>query len=150
MNARDRKKSTRKTHCKNGHPRTPENLFANNSCKECGRIQTAAWQQANPDKVKVYNERRQLKKTPEGSRAYELLRKYGLSYECYLRMLTEQHGRCAICQRLMDAPKVDHDHETGIVRQLLCNECNAGIGFLREDTNIIESALKYLRRWGKG
>jgi hypothetical protein len=147
MNARDRKKSIRKTHCKNGHPRTADNLFANNSCKKCAAIATKAWRQAHPEKVKTYNEQHQLKKTPESTRAYEIMRKYGLSYERYLQMLAEQKGCCMICHRLMDAPKVDHDHDTGQVRDLLCNECNAGIGFFREDASIMESALAYLKKW---
>jgi hypothetical protein len=139
----------RKTHCKNGHPRTPENLFANNSCKACSGAATKAWQQAHPERVKAYNDehQRQKKANPEGVRAYWLMNRYGLSLERYKQMLVVQDGKCAICKRLMDKPKVDHDHETGQTRDLLCNECNAGIGFLRDDLHIAVSAVEYLTRW---
>jgi hypothetical protein len=63
------------------------------------------------------------------------LRKYGLTSEAYEDMKTQQGGVCACCG---DPPKgralhVDHDHQTGAVRQLLCARCNSAIGVLEHD-----------------
>ena len=142
-------KGSRQTHCKNGHPRIPENLFANNSCKECAKTSNKQWRDAHPEQVQRYARRRDEWRTshPDHRKDYWLQSKYGISQADYERMLAEQNGQCAICFRLMDKPKVDHNHETGEVRQLLCNECNCGIGFLREDTILVASALKYLEKW---
>lgn len=74
--------------------------------------------------------------------------KYGVTVEAYTELLERQNGRCAICgsfpiTRLLG---VDHNHETGKVRGLLCHECNVAIGFLQEDPDILNSAINYLRR----
>lgn len=48
----------------------------------------------------------------------------------YESMLTGQAGRCAICREPMLRPCVDHDHVTGRVRALLCNDCNLTLGWI--------------------
>jgi hypothetical protein len=67
----------------------------------------------------------------------------GRSYE---EMFAEQDGKCAICgcisERRLD---VDHCHKTGHVRALLCNDCNPGIGRLKDDPDRCEAAARYLR-----
>jgi len=72
-------------------------------------------------------------------------RAYGLSDEDFGAMYRDQGGRCAICEdetRL----NVDHDHETGKVRGLLCRRCNVALGFLRDDPELADLAAAYLRR----
>jgi hypothetical protein len=73
--------------------------------------------------------------------------KYNFSRE-QLRALTEaQQNRCAICDCPPDADQVlhlDHDHESGEARGLLCMHCNIGIGFLRDDPDLLERAYDYL------
>jgi hypothetical protein len=59
--------------------------------------------------------------------------RYGITIEDYDRILISQDGRCAICLRppLPDRRlDVDHDHESGVVRGLLCPQCNRGLGHL--------------------
>lgn len=68
-------------------------------------------------------------------------------------MLAEQHGVCAICKMpehkinhmtgKIDPLSVDHDHKTGDVRALLCNECNRALGNMREDPERIRALLRY-------
>lgn len=73
--------------------------------------------------------------------------KYGLTPEEYLAMYQEQGGCCAICSRELDFDadiKVDHHHESGRVRKMLCHDCNTGIGYLKEDPVILHSAIEYL------
>lgn len=74
------------------------------------------------------------------------LKKYGLTIESYEELLTKQEGRCAVCRHEVEGLlHVDHDHETGRVRGLLCRECNRGIGLLGDSLEILESAVQYLR-----
>lgn len=77
-----------------------------------------------------------------------LWRTYGLTVEQFEALLLSQDGRCAICENEIepDDPRthVDHCHETGAVRGILCHWCNVGIGSLREDLLILSNAIKYL------
>lgn len=78
--------------------------------------------------------------------------------EQFNAMLQDQNGCCAICDRHITefgegrgkTLGVDHNHDTGVVRGLLCHACNAGIGLLREDVSLLERAIKYLRHHKKG
>jgi hypothetical protein len=99
--------------------------------------------------VSEYNALRKHQKlnNPESVRAYWLKSRYGIGLDEYNHMLALQGGKCAICERVMDSPKLDHNHETGEPRQLLCNNCNCGIGFLQDDRVVVAKALAYLERW---
>lgn len=85
-------------------------------------------------------------------REYQLKRKYGLSIEDYNDLLTKQGGVCAICKGLPSKSfrwfAVDHDHQTGLVRGLLCQRCNGGLGYIESEFHA--KALTYLEeavRW---
>lgn len=81
-------------------------------------------------------------------------RLYGLRPEEYSSRLATQGGVCAICGEppVADGPRpglsVDHDHQTGENRGLLCSRCNAGIGNLRDDPRLLRAAAAYLESWG--
>jgi hypothetical protein len=88
-------------------------------------------------------------------RKAESLKQYGLTLESYDELLQEQGGVCKIC--LTDDPRgqskagrfyVDHNHRTGQVRGLLCNDCNTAIGLLKDSPAIAEVAHQYLLREG--
>jgi hypothetical protein len=78
-----------------------------------------------------------------GSRTYHLKRRYGISAQDADAMLVEQDGLCAIC-RAAPAVHVDHDHETGAVRALLCFNCNGGLGQFRDDPWLLHTAAFYV------
>lgn len=84
------------------------------------------------------------------------LRKYGLTLAQYRKMGRDQNGKCAICLRTQKrALAVDHHHESGRVRKLLCGSCNALIGMAHERTDILLAAIAYLDKhnhsgYGKG
>jgi hypothetical protein len=73
---------------------------------------------------------------------------YGIGYAEYLTMLEAQNGCCAICGTNdtggRKAFHVDHCHNTGKVRGLLCGNCNSGIGNLRDDIELLKRAIQYL------
>ena len=72
-----------------------------------------------------------------------LLSRYGLAVEEYVELAVRQNWACAICGstgRLL----VDHDHETGSIRGLLCNRCNAGLGFFAEKAHLLLKAAAYV------
>lgn len=79
------------------------------------------------------------------SRHYHLRQRYGAGADDIHRLIDAQGGWCVICRR-RPATQVDHDHTTGEIRGILCLYCNAGMGALRDDPDIIASAIEYLER----
>lgn len=74
--------------------------------------------------------------------------KYGITEEDFLSLYVEQMGRCAICLDECDRDKIhiDHNHETGEVRGLLCGSCNRAIGYLKDNPLVVFRAFEYLSR----
>ena len=81
--------------------------------------------------------------------------KYGISYSEYEQMVITCGNKCQICnqeEKIIDKRRgklkrlaVDHCHETGKVRGLLCFQCNRAIGGFKDDIKLLESAIKYLK-----
>jgi hypothetical protein len=80
-----------------------------------------------------------------GYRTYHLSRRYGIKAEEADCLLELQNGLCAICG-VAAADHVDHDHETGAVRQLLCFNCNGGLGQFKDDPGVLRAAADYVER----
>ena len=122
----------------------------NRRCKDCRNARNREHVARNRER-RAETMTRWRRDDPEryvaAQRAYKL-RAYGLTTEAYDALLLAQLGRCAICG---DPEKdgwdlaVDHDHDSGRVRGLLCRRCNVGIGLLRDDARIVAAAAEYLR-----
>jgi hypothetical protein len=133
-------------------------------CKQCNlearRLKNAADPQPNRDRVKRWqaaNRERYRAKQREyaksGRRALAnrksyLKRKYGISVEEYERMLERQNGRCAVCRQPPTGVSlhVDHDHESGRIRGLLCFTCNNSLGDMKDSEDRLAAAIDYLGR----
>jgi len=78
-------------------------------------------------------------------RSSQLKAKYGMSIEEYDVLLRAQNGRCKICRtgdvRMLS---VDHCHDTGTIRGLLCLKCNSGLGMFNDDPALLRKATQYL------
>lgn len=121
----------------------------------------AAYREANRDELAEKSRNRYGNKTPaerkEANRAYALKHEYGLTVEQYDHMLAEQGGVCALCSRPPGVRllAVDHDHDTGRVRGLLCVRCNTALGSLGDNEEGLLRAVAYLRgkhatgEWGQ-
>lgn len=80
---------------------------------------------------------------------YDLKSKYGMTLGQFFMMLAEQKYKCAICKKpfpIRSSIKVDHDHSTGMVRGLLCNSCNNGLGRFKDNPATLLRAAKYLMK----
>ena len=71
--------------------------------------------------------------------------RYGITLEAFDAQVAQQNGHCAICGIIPDRVRlsVDHDHETGMIRGLLCRRCNMALWFV-EQTGWVDRALAYL------
>lgn len=101
-------------------------------CKDCSRSHQRSYQKHKSEDVI----------------SYQLNRKYGIDSEVYKQMLDEQQGRCRICNTHQDdltrRLAVDHCHETGKVRGLLCAPCNTALGNFKDNTELLNNAINYL------
>jgi len=112
-------------------------------CKECARRIGTEWRRDHPQdsEAKRHHKRAQN------------FRQYGITIEVYEEMLGRQGGVCAVCEQPETHTRngkvrlltVDHDHETGRVRGLLCSKCNFAIGLCDDDPELLEAAAAYLR-----
>lgn len=99
--------------------------------------------------VALKDRRRAVKRDTERMRAAKLRREYGLTEQAFLEMRVDQHDACAICREPFDARKaicVDHCHDSGNVRGLLCHQCNTAIGFLKDNPTVCRMAAEYLEQ----
>lgn len=102
---------------------------------EMRRGYVRAYKQRHPDRVKNSDRNRMYRK------------KYGMTVAQYEQMVESQGGVCAVCQKpeTRRALAVDHNHETGATRSLLCSNCNTAIGLLQDSAELADSVASYLR-----
>jgi hypothetical protein len=116
-------------------------------CKPC--TQAYGRQRFTKPEVKAAHKGRYVRiKTIDQAykRIYHRMRKYGVTADMFYQMWNAQKGMCPICETHMRRPCVDHCHETGRIRGLLCLSCNAVLGHMRDDPDTLERAARYLRR----
>ena len=113
-------------------------------CKACHSIQVLERKNRSPEKQE-YHRKVAFKS--------HLKRTYGLDLDSYMELCIAQDYRCDICGKDSHSTYdkkgglyVDHCHKSGKIRGLLCHSCNAAIGHLQEDIEILESAIKYLEK----
>ncbi len=107
------------------------------------RARNKAWYYANRDQVLAQDKHRR-KVNPEQFRGYDLRKKYGLTLTQFRELAKAQNHKCAICLKRKKLC-VDHCHDTGRVRMLLCSDCNLGIGRLNDSPTLLLRAAKLLR-----
>jgi hypothetical protein len=84
-----------------------------------------------------------------GSRHYHLRGRYGIGADEVDELIRRQGGVCAVCRK-REAKQVDHDHETGAVRGIVCLLCNAAMGAFHDDPDLIRRAIAYVEENANG
>lgn len=109
--------------------------------------QTKRWERKNPDRVRAYRKAwTDARPGYRRQRAFaQRLRERGLDEFTYRRIAEDQQGRCGICGRERKRLVLDHCHDSGEARGLLCGTCNSGLGLLGDRIEDIQRALDYLR-----
>lgn len=111
-------------------------------CKDCASLHSRTKRLNNPNQK-------------ADDRRYNIRRKYQISIEDYDQLFASQSGLCAICLNPETALwkgeikplAVDHCHETGENRGLLCSKCNVGLGYFRESAELLKAAITYLQTY---
>lgn len=115
-------------------------------CKDCGSTsrKTSA---PGPRCATCHRERKKV--TRQAAHGRWILKTYGITSEQYEALYEAQGGTCYICQRAKGISKklaVDHDHESGFVRGLLCTACNKILGHFRDDPLAAWRTANYLQQ----
>lgn len=109
-------------------------------CKVCRKIRQREWRKANHERNRKIQSHGHLK------------RNFGISLEQYRVMHAGQNGCCAICKKpethtikgVLCTLAVDHDHDTGNIRALLCGRCNKAIGLFDDRPELLREAANYI------
>ena len=120
-----------------GHPYTEDNSYQNPSkvspeCRKCWLSYAENWRAANPERAQ-YNKRN-----------WAFRKKYGITDEEYQGLVEHQKGLCATCGLPTEKLQIDHDHETGIRRMLLCRKCNNMLGYLEKYPQLVPVLQEYM------
>jgi hypothetical protein len=135
----------------NANPTKSKPFRKRSRCKGCDKKVQSLYKKSNKEvlKIKALSYQR---KNPDKRKDYKLRWRYGASLEIYEKLLVEQGGLCAICKTNNPVNKhkkrfcIDHNHSTGKIRGLLCDNCNKGIGCLKDSKDLVLSALEYLSK----
>lgn len=125
------------------HKRTASPDGLHYMCKACASM----WQK---DKNKKNSSKKAYERAVKADAHKEssLRRHYNMSLHEFEILLEKQSSACAICGRSPDGFQrsfaVDHDHVTGVVRGILCPDCNRGLGGFHDDPGILRKAVDYL------
>ena len=119
-------------------------------CKICEKEIDRIWRKNNiereRERSKKYN-----KSNPDKVKNNQLKRNYNITLKEYNEMFEHQEGKCFICNIHQSEFKkllsVDHNHETGKVRGLLCDGCNSILGRANDNITILENAIKYIKKY---
>lgn len=149
--------------CKYGHPFVEANIYywkredgrLKRCCRTCRKLRRqdptiiGQWKEWRSSYIKTDDYRKKIS-------ARHFKKKYGLTLEDVGQLYKKQRGRCAICRsslkliipdrRGLPGFCIDHDHDTGKVRGILCNPCNWGLGQFKDDPFILGSAFRYLKK----
>lgn len=124
-------------------------------CIECGEL---TFSQKEEPRCRTHAMRLRIKRTgtvEEYRREHHLKKKYGMTAVDFQNEWDACNGLCSICETQMIMPEysrgqklhaacVDHDHDSGKFRGLLCNACNKAIGLLQDNPDVISKAWRYL------
>ena len=127
-------------------------------CKECRNVHYNDFYKKNPEKQKQKNDsqkenRQKFYSSDKGiisSRKAHLKRCFGITLEQYNKLSELQNHVCAICNSpethyRNSVLSVDHNHQTGKIRGLLCSTCNRALGLFKDNRKNLINAIKYLK-----
>lgn len=138
--------------CKEIFPATSEYFYKSKKgkfglksrCKKCRDDYNKTYRKKNYEKRRIS----ELKS--------RLFTNFGLSLKNYNKMLEKQNNVCAICgcpeknkawSGIIKRLSIDHNHKTGKIRGLLCDNCNRGLGYFKENTLILVKTIEYLQQF---
>lgn len=135
MNSEERKEYNKNYYINNKKKILEKNRIWNTQHRDIVNKCVSNWSKSNPE----------LRE--KNTRKYHLRTKYKITTEDYDKLLLLQNNSCAICLRENKEKylSIDHCHKTGVIRGLLCRNCNLALGYLNDDIELFNNAINYLR-----
>lgn len=148
------KKCSKCKKCKAIHDFYKEKGKPRSECKKCNIAMVLKGR--NPEKHKKSN-KNWASRHPDRIRDLNLRMCYGITLIQYNEILASQNGMCAVCNATDSGPSrkgsskmeplyVDHCHQTGKIRGLLCRKHNTGLGYFSDDISILQRIIDYLKK----
>ena len=112
-------------------------------CNTCLYKEHRRWTEENPDRVREY-------RTKDAWTLAKRCARRGITPEQLVDTFERQECCCAVCRneiKLMDSA-IDHNHETGEFRGVLCKQCNRALGMFQDSPTVLRNALEYLEAYG--
>ena len=110
-------------------------IYYQKECKECNRKRKHKWHQTEQGKRSSANTK--------------LKNRFGITIDEYDKLVDYVDGKCQICGAICSINNhrlcIDHSHETGKIRGILCKSCNSGLGNFRDDPILLINAVKYIQ-----
>jgi hypothetical protein len=129
-------------------------------CKICTAIKNKEWYAANKERHATMSAswyKKNKTKANQKQQDWHYKSRYGVSYKKFLETAKAQNNQCAICsvdlvfdKNCKERAVLDHDHDTGENRGVLCNACNTGVGLLKDSAVVLTKAASYLTKHSKG
>jgi len=112
------------------------------------------WRERNPDKARAASRKSQAKRRredPESIKREKLRSSYGLTDEELDELFKRADGSCELCETSFGddsatRPVIDHDHREGRVRGLICGNCNTGLGFAGDSSDVLRNLADWLEQ----
>ena len=118
------------------------------ACKPCNLEKDKERRMSKtPEERQEIGRRNREKMGKDYHKDYKLKKNYGFGLETFNEMVERQQNSCKICgdEFTENRPaQVDHNHDTGEVRDLLCTPCNTSLGLMKEDINRLTSMIEYI------
>ena len=129
-----------------GYPRKDNNSLR---CRECDKVPKRKYALSSKGKLSIAKHLKKSIKNRRRLSRQHIIEKYGLTQNEHISLLIAQDFSCAICKvpeiLLKEHLCVDHNHETGKVRGLLCRKCNIFLGMSGDSEELLEMGSKYLK-----
>jgi len=148
-----------KTVCKRGHRLNDETRMRRlvngkwkyQGCKVCSQERSKKWYHDNQEREALKGKTRYLQNREQilaKMQEDKCLKKYGITLQERRRLLEEQGHKCANpgCGRTVVKGHLDHNHETGAVRGILCSQCNMVLGLVQENIDRLLGLTQYLQK----
>lgn len=112
-------------------------------CSTCLYKEYRKWAADNPDRIREYRNK-------DSWTLAKRCHRRGITPEQLIIAYDRQNGRCAICkiEVALISSAIDHNHETGEFRGVLCKQCNRALGMFKDSPFVLKEALKYLQAFG--
>lgn len=122
----------------------PRYAIVRGRSKSCGCLQIETLTKGRAKAHRIGRERR-LSKAPDGFqfKAYGIKKRYGLDWTSYMELIQKSGGQCEICGSSHHIC-VDHDHNGGRIRGVLCRSCNQALGLIKDNPSTARRLASYL------